>query len=120
MISFKVILLILLFHWAADFLAQTNEQATQKSINITQLFWHACTYSIIWVFGAYCLFDRWQPSIMFTIATFGFHFWTDFLTSRVGKPYWEKGDYHNGFAVVGFDQILHYVQLFICYIWLSK
>ena len=49
-----------------------------------------------------------------------FHWVTDFLTSRIGKPFWDKGDFHNGFVVVGFDQVLHYIQLVATLLMLTK
>jgi hypothetical protein len=48
------------------------------------------------------------------------HFATDYVTSRIAKVFFDSGDYHNGFVVVGFDQILHYIQLFLSYMLLSK
>lgn len=118
--EFSTILLILLIHWCADFAIQTHDQAMAKSTNIRQLAYHVGTYSIVWIFGAYCLLGSWREAFFFSAITFIAHFWTDFVTSRIGKPYWEKGDYHNGFVIVGFDQILHYVQLFLTYIWLHE
>jgi hypothetical protein len=116
--EFSIILFILLIHWCADFCVQTHEQAMAKSTDLVQLFYHVGTYSIVWIFGAYCLLGDWRSAFFFSFVTFGTHFWTDFVTSRIGKTYWDKKDFHNGFVIVGFDQILHYVQLFLTYIWL--
>lgn len=120
MLSFQEILLILLIHWLADFCLQTNEQATQKSTDPIQLGYHVCTYTIVWFLAAYCISGSWEKASLFAIATFGWHFCTDFVTSRIGKSFWEKKDLHNGFCIVGFDQILHYIQLFLAYIWILK
>lgn len=48
------------------------------------------------------------------IFLFGTHYLTDWITSRVSKFYFDKGDAHNGFVTIGFDQVIHYLTL----IWL--
>lgn len=115
----STILLILLIHWCGDFCIQTHEQSQAKSTDMVQLFYHVGTYTLVWIIGSYCMLGDWGDAILFGMITFGCHFWTDFITSRIGKFYWNKGDIHNGFVIVGFDQILHYIQLFLTYIWLS-
>lgn len=118
MIEFKIILLILLIHWLADFCLQTDQQGRTKSVDVVALSHHVATYSLVWLLASYCMLDSWWKAFVFALVTFATHFFVDYNTSRLGKGYWEKQDYHNGFCIVGFDQILHYVQLFICYIWL--
>lgn len=120
MISFPIILLILLIHWLADFGLQTHEQAMAKSTDSGALADHVGVYTLVWFIASYSMFDSFPKAVLFSIVTFICHFGTDYITSRVGKPFWDKKDYHNGFIVVGFDQILHYIQLFVCYLWLSK
>jgi hypothetical protein len=104
---------ILLIHFLADFALQTYEQATNKSTSDKWLFYHVSTYSLMWFLAILALGNDIYDALAFTFATFFFHFTTDWITSRIGKPFWEKNDYHNGFVVVGFDQVLHYIQL-IC------
>jgi uncharacterized membrane protein len=43
------------------------------------------------------------------------HFFTDYITSRIVSKYFNTGNYHNGFNVIGIDQILHYVQIFLIF-----
>jgi len=119
MIEISTIFLILLIHWLADFTLQTHEQAIGKSTDIKWLSYHVGTYTLVWFIAFFCMTGDWIKAIGFASVTGLCHWVTDFITSRIGKPFWEKQDLHNGFVVVGFDQILHYVQLFICYIWLS-
>lgn len=111
--------MILLIHFLADFGLQTHEQAAQKSIDNKQLAYHVGVYSTVWLIASISILGRADKAITFAAITFICHFLTDYVTSRIGKSYWEKKDLHNGFVIVGFDQILHYVQLFICYIWLA-
>jgi len=106
---------ILLIHFLADFGLQTHEQATMKSENIKYLFYHVGVYSIIWLLASFCVFGDFERSLYFSSITFFAHFITDFITSRIGKPFWKNNDFHNGFVVVGFDQVLHYIQLMLTF-----
>jgi hypothetical protein len=119
MISFHIILFILVVHWLADFCLQTNDQALMKSTDMNQLSWHVLTYSAVWLLMAYVLFGDWWKAGSFAMITCGAHWLTDFATSRVSKKYWERKELHDGFVIVGFDQILHYLQLFLTFIWLA-
>ncbi len=107
----SIFLYILLIHFLADFGLQTHEQATNKGKGNKWLLYHVGVYSIIWFIASYIYFNSLNNALLFSIVTFVFHFATDWITSRIGKPFWEKQDLHNGFVVVGFDQVLHYVQL---------
>lgn len=58
--------------------------------------------------GTYCAFY----SFIFTL-----HYVTDWITSRMVSKRFKVQNYHDGFVVIGFDQILHYLQiLFLIYI----
>ena len=110
----------LIIHFLGDFALQTDDQSKMKSngwsIFNTQLFYHVGTYSIIWFLGCLSIHTMigftLRDCVYFSIITFFAHYITDWSTSRIGKPFWKKGDYHNGFVVVGMDQILHYLQLY--------
>lgn len=126
MISINVIMLILLVHWFADFHFQSDEMAKGKSTSWTLLTQHVVIYTFTWIVWSFALFETWKYPVseiwikcgIFAGVTFFFHWITDFFTSKIVKAYFDKGDHHNGFVVIGFDQILHYTQLFITYIWL--
>lgn len=47
--------------------------------------------------------------------TFITHTFIDYFTSRLNAKLWEKKQVHNFFASVGFDQLLHFVQLILTY-----
>lgn len=112
MITDLVFIYILLIHFLADFALQTHEQASNKSSSVKWLSYHVGTYSVIWTLAATILFGDLSLGLIFGAITFIAHFITDYVTSRIGKKFWDKGDHHNGFVVVGFDQILHYLQLY--------
>lgn len=105
-----VFIYMILIHYLADFGLQTHDQAINKSTSNLWLFRHVGVYSLIWLIATIPIFGIY--SIIFALITFICHFITDYITSRIGKPFWEKQDLHNGFGVVGFDQMLHYLQLY--------
>jgi hypothetical protein len=121
MISLATLVYILLIHFLADFALQTHEQATKKSTDIKWLTFHVASYSLMWFLGAYFYYDGdFNLALQFATITFVCHWITDFFTSRIGKPFWDKQDFHNGFVVVGFDQVLHYIQLVVTLLMLTK
>lgn len=112
--------LILLIHFLADFALQTNNQATKKGEGFSPLnkwlFYHVSSYTLIWSLVFLIIpidpelntFAGWLLFVFFIGVP---HYIVDWLTSRIGKPFWKEGDNHNGFTVVGFDQVLHYLCL---------
>lgn len=114
MISLSNILLILLIHFLADFALQTDKQAKEKSFNKQQLLYHVATYSAVWFVASWAMLGFFA-AILFTVVTFSTHYWIDYHSSRINKPFFKAGNYHDGFVVVGADQLVHYVQLFATY-----
>lgn len=108
------IILGLLIHFLADFGLQTHEQATLKSNNDTMLLYHVGVYSLVWFIFMLCFLNP-ILAFIFSMITFWMHYATDYITSRISKKFFSKEDFHNGFVVVGFDQLLHYIQLFYTY-----
>ena len=123
-----VILVIgmLFIHWVADFVLQTDKQAKGKSKNWGDLIEHTWTYSMVWMAVGifYILFhldtyEQWDLTC-FVLITFVFHTITDYFTSRLNSKLWGEGKVHNFFVSVGFDQWLHYVQLFLTFYLLTN
>lgn len=115
MITTTTVILIVMIHFLADFGLQTHEQAIGKGTDERQLKWHVMVYSAIWFPMSYCLLENAVLSTIFAVITFICHYVTDYFSSRIGKPYWERKDFHNGFVIVGADQVLHILQLFSLY-----
>lgn len=123
MISLIVILAILFIHWIADFVCQSDWQAKNKSKNNSALIEHTSIYSAIWyipmififVFPTLDLDKAIVNSMAFCGITFICHTITDYFTSRLNSKLWEKGDVHNFFVSIGFDQFLHFIQLLLTY-----
>jgi hypothetical protein len=116
---------LLLLHWVADFICQTDWEAKNKSTNNEALISHTSMYSII-TFGGLIIYAIIAATssldtisvgsiLLFTAVTFVTHTFIDYYTSRVNSYFWQKKDSHNFFVSVGFDQVLHYVQLFLCF-----
>lgn len=108
-----------MIHFLADFGLQTHEQAINKSSSDKFLFFHVGVYSLVWLIATIPFLPN-ARFIPFAIITFLCHFSTDWITSRIGKPFWAKQDLHDGFVVVGFDQVLHMIQLWYTFKLLLK
>lgn len=112
-------LYILIIHYLGDFALQTHNQAVNKSISNKFLTLHVIVYSLVWWVAMITVHQITQWGLIrcttFAIITFIMHWITDYCTSRISKPFFAKGDYHNGFAMVGADQIFHYIQLYFTY-----
>lgn len=111
------LLIIIFIHWFADFVLQTDWQARNKSTNNHALFLHVAIYSIVWalvavIYGAY---TNNLYMLLFAPITFVCHFTTDYFTSRLNTKLLKAGKTHEFFVSIGFDQFLHYTQLFLTY-----
>lgn len=112
---YLIFLAIFLIHWVGDFVLQTDKQAKGKSKNWSDLLSHTFTYSLLWtyVIGTLYILGFWSSLFLWFIPiTFICHTATDYFTSRLSSRYWEEGKVHNFFVVIGFDQVLHYIQLY--------
>lgn len=118
------ILYILLIHWIADFIMQDEKWAINKSSKWKALISHTITYSLCWL----TLFPFLSISRLgiFIVITFLFHTVTDYITSRIVKNLFEQQIYGTSipnigaFTIIGFDQLLHYIQLFITFYILTQ
>lgn len=110
-----ILAIILATHYVGDFLLQTDAQAKGKSSSNKMLVGHISTYSLIWWLVVWALTGSAFMAFQFWGITFIAHFATDYITSRIVKKQFERQDTHGAFAVIGFDQILHYVQLYFTF-----
>lgn len=115
-----VILYVLFFHWFADFLLQTPEQSKLKSKSIKVLLTHTFVYSYVMcaaiqvligfnVFGA----QSELASVYFFISMFITHTLIDFISSRITTKQHETNNMTHFFDVIGFDQFLHFLTIFV-------
>lgn len=114
MVNHEILLItILVAHYIGDFVIQTQEQSEKKSVSNNHLWMHCVTYSLVWLFVS-PFFVGWN-CFWFFLITFICHFGTDYFTSRMVKKRFSVKRYHDGFVVIGMDQILHYVQLYLTF-----
>ena len=134
------ILSIIFIHWVADFIFQAEEWATNKSKSFKALVKHTAMYSLVWLYvivgfaicgnhfnGPSIEELGWTPwMITFPLITFVFHTLTDYFTSKIVSRKFANQEYGSpipnfgAFTVIGFDQVLHYVQLFLTYHFLTN
>jgi len=118
------ILGIIGIHWIADFVLQNDKMAQGKSKNWNDLLSHTSTYSLVWFVTGVSLCITTDVKavsvIWFWAITFISHTATDYCTSRVNSKLWEDKKVHQFFVSIGFDQCLHYTQLFLTYWYLFK
>lgn len=136
--TLTVILSIIFIHWVADFIFQAEEWATNKSKSLGSLLMHTMTYSVvIWFLAGGFLFSKPCDISAFGICvdipklfafagiTFVAHTITDYFTSKIVSRKFANQEYGSpipnfgAFTVIGFDQVLHYVQLFLTYHFLT-
>lgn len=112
-----LIFYLLFAHWVADFVFQDEEWALNKSKSFNSLLEHTSTYTgILWLFFIPVL---WGMAIWFVTVNFIAHTAIDYVTNKiVAKRFQDKylgGSIPNlgAFTVIGFDQLLHYIILFV-------
>ena len=120
--------LIIFIHWVADFVLQTDWQAQNKSKNNFALLSHTSNYSLVWLLPMVFIFGKMKEdattewivwsTLYFGMITLVAHTITDYFTSRLNSKLWAEGKVHYFFVSIGFDQVLHYGQLFLTYYFL--
>ncbi len=120
-----VAFIIIFIHWIADFVLQTDWQAQNKSKNNFALLSHTSNYSMVWLLPMCLVFGKMKggattewivwSTLYFCMITLITHTITDYFTSRLNSKLWAGGKVHYFFVSVGFDQVLHYGQLFLTY-----
>lgn len=123
--SIIIVLSILFIHWFADFVCQTESMALGKSKSWNSLLEHTFIYSILWfpfaiAYNVITDSVHVNPILLFPVITFICHTATDYYTSRVNVRLWEEKKTHEFFVSIGFDQFLHFTQLFLTYYLLTK
>lgn len=114
-INIITVIIILAIHWIADFICQTDWQAKNKSKRWDALLLHTSIYSAIWFFVLSFITTNVILSFEFAFITFVAHTITDYFTSRLNSKLWTEGKVHYFFVSVGFDQLLHYIQLLLTF-----
>ena len=116
-----ITLYFLLTHFFSDFVLQTNHMALRKSTSNYYLGLHVSVYTLTTILAWWLCFSitgievsLWQY-LEAAGAIFSMHFITDYITSRISGRYYKAQKNHEFFVTIGFDQWLHYVQIFIVF-----
>lgn len=115
------IFLILFTHWVADFVFQAEEWATNKNKSVKVLLKHTTVYSLIWFLPVAIGNLSLIGTTLFVLITFIAHTITDYFTSKIVSRMFAQKKFgtnipnRGAFTVIGFDQFLHYAQLFVTY-----
>lgn len=121
MLSITTLVSILFTHWIGDFILQDEQWAINKHKDNQLLTFHVLMYTGFW--GVMLLLQGYdfKSVLLFCSITFFFHFLTDFVTSKITHIQHDVEWYGNAipnfgmFTVIGFDQLLHYIQLILTY-----
>lgn len=113
--------MVLIVHWIADFVFQSDRMAKGKSSDFIILSEHVAVYTAVWIavllaigMGAGIMSLEYLVFIIkFAGITFLSHLAIDYYTSKTHTQLWKEEKVHIFFTSIGFDQLLHYAQLFI-------
>ena len=134
MIGLYQFMALLVVHWFADFVLQSNWQASNKSKSNVALAQHVITYTTAIGVAMPAIFFQMDANAALFLAINGaLHFVTDWCTSRItsrlfmgqfhhpseGMPMMKRDfSLHNFFVVVGVDQLIHQLTLAGTMVWL--
>jgi fatty acid desaturase len=127
--------ILIIIHYIADFMFQTENQALGKSKSYSKLISHTFTYTVVFfvlliligfgvnlVMGYKYIFI----SLWFFLITFITHTVIDYVTSKITSKKFEKKEFYTGipnfgaFSIIGLDQVAHYATLFATYYLLTN
>lgn len=114
MIPVHIAILLLTIHYLGDFVLQSDYMAINKSKSMKALLTHTGIYSLCFLLVAFLILSPIQ-AIAFFVATFWIHTAQDYITSRISAKLYREERRHDFFLCIGFDQLLHFVQLFMTY-----
>lgn len=105
---------ILVLHFIADFVFQSDWMAINKSSSFRALLLHVVIYTLTLCTIPLAVTDMSiaVPCLTWALVNGVIHFVQDAVTSRMTAYLWKKEQRHWFFVVIGLDQLLHYVFLF--------
>lgn len=112
----KIIFLLISLHFVADFLLQNDKMALNKSSSVKWLVIHCFVYYLPF----YIVEVAGLLPVGFSILNGTIHFMIDFISSKVSKKFYNLNNRYLFFLIIGLDQLIHYVTLFLTYVHLTK
>ena len=110
--TINFIIYLLLTHWVADFVMQSDRMAKEKSSNNLMLFWHCLMYGTMFM-GATVMENYGMKGILFGLLLGLIHFPVDYVTSRINSHLYNEGRNHAFFVSIGFDQWIHFANILL-------
>ncbi|MCC7303270.1 MAG: DUF3307 domain-containing protein [Bacteroidia bacterium] len=109
------VLFIVITHFVADFLCQTDKMALNKSHSLKWLSLHVLTYTAVLGVSSTIFMQAagWGNILLFIGMNGGLHFITDFFTSKATSRLYKLESKHWFFVMIGLDQMIHYLCLFL-------
>lgn len=101
------VLSLLVAHFIADFIVQTDWMAQNKSKKLLPLVAHIVSYSIVIFFFAIALASSWKAAMFYVIFNGLLHMVIDFVSSRAMSYAYQAEQRHNFFVILGLDQLAH-------------
>lgn len=118
----KTIFIILIVHYIADFIMQTEIMASKKSKNIYWLGTHCFIYGVGIFFLlflrnilSFIVISSYFYLFLFALWNAIFHFLIDFTTSKIETYFYLKKMNRAFFNVIGIDQLAHVIILLITF-----
>lgn len=119
-----IVYVLLVAHFVGDFILQSDWMALNKSKESYALGVHVVVYTAALMFmvsmaitvGALTHITAPQYATWLVVNAFA-HFVQDAVTSRLNARLWQANERHWFFVAIGFDQLLHYVTLFVTAGW---
>ena len=99
---YLIVAVLIAIHFVADFVLQSDWMARNKSKDNKALLLHVSVYSIPFMV---------LISPLYGVINGILHFGIDYFTSRLSGRLWARGEVHNFFVIIGFDQLLHALSL---------
>lgn len=120
---FYGMLWLIIFHFVADFVLQSDWMAQNKSKSFEALSAHILVYTICLLVGVipllFIIGHRGGSAAMIWVCLNGAaHMATDYVTSRINARLWAAKEVHWFFVGVGADQVVHYLTLGLTMVWL--
>ena len=113
-----LIIYLIIAHYIADFIFQDEEWATNKSKDIRSLLKHTYTYSFVFTLLVWLIFP-WYIAFTFFSTMLLSHTAIDYVTSKIVSRKFQNKEYGSSipnfgaFSIIGFDQVLHYITIFL-------
>jgi hypothetical protein len=114
---------LLVVHFVADFVLQSDWMAQNKSKRNDALALHVTIYTACLMFGSIPLLiitghDGGPVLGLWLLFNGAAHFATDYITSRINSRLWAAKRVHAFFVGVGADQLIHGLTLGLSLAWL--